>query len=70
MQLIDDWKWRAPRLTSVQLSLLASVLGALEFALPFIAPVQPNGWFALAAVVVSLAAAVARLIAQPKATRE
>lgn len=70
MKLIDDWKWRAPRLTSVQLSLLASVFAAIEMSMPYIAPENPNRWFALASIVVSIGAAVARIIAQPKARRD
>lgn len=70
MQFIPDWKWRAPRLTSVQLAVLSAVLSAVEFALPFVAPEKPSGYFAAAAVVVSIGAALARLVQQPKARRE
>lgn len=69
MQLIPDWKWRAPRLTSVQLSVLSAVLSAIEFGLPFMAPDKPSGWFALAAMIAALAAGIARIVAQPKARR-
>jgi len=41
------------------------VLSALEFALPYFAPSQPSGWFAVAAGCTSLGAAVARIVAQP-----
>jgi len=69
MQLIPDWKWRAPRLRSVQLAVLSAVLSAVEFALPFVAPQKPSGWFALGAMLVAIAAALARLYQQPKARR-
>lgn len=68
MTLIDDWKHLAPRLWSIRLSLLSAILSAAEFAIPYFAPAVPSGRFAAAAMAVGLAAAVSRVIAQPKVT--
>lgn len=67
MQLIDDWKRIARRAWSVRLALLSAVLGAAEIAVQFLAASQPTPYFAMAAALTSLAAAIARIVAQPKA---
>lgn len=66
MRLLDDWQRLARRAWSVRLAILSAGLSAVEFALPFVAPERPSGWFAGAAVLVSLAAAGARIVAQPR----
>ncbi|GHC72527.1 hypothetical protein GCM10007320_08460 [Pseudorhodoferax aquiterrae] len=66
MKLLDDWPRLVRRAWSVRLAILSAGLSAVEFALPFVAPERPSGWFAGAAVVVSLAAAAARIVAQPR----
>lgn len=66
MTLLADWRRLVRRAWSVRLAVLAALLSAAEFALPFIVPDRPSGWFAGAAVLVSLAAAYARIVAQPK----
>jgi hypothetical protein len=66
MRLVVDWPVLLRRAWSVRLAILSAGLSAVEFALPFLAPERPGGWFAGAAVLVSLAAAAARLVAQPK----
>lgn len=66
MRLLDDWPRLIRRAWSVRLAILAAGLSAVEFALPFVAPDQPSGWFAVAAGLVSLAAAGARIVAQPR----
>lgn len=66
MKLLDNWPRLLRKAWSVRLALLAAVLSAVEFALPFVAPARASGWFALAALLVSLAAALARLVAQPR----
>lgn len=65
MKLIDDWKRTAHRLWSVRLALLSAALSAAEFAIPYIAPDIRSGRFAVLAFAVSIAAAVARIVAQP-----
>ncbi len=64
--LVSDWRRLIRRAWSVRLAILSAVLSAVELALPFVAPAQPSGWFAGAALLVSLAAAAARIVAQPK----
>lgn len=66
MKLLGNWRDLLRRAWSVRLSLLAAFLSSVEFVLPFVAPDRPSGWFAGSALVVSIAAAVARLVAQPK----
>lgn len=63
---IPDWKRIARKAWSVRLAVLSGLLSAIEFALPYIAPQQPSRRFAAAAAVVALAAAIARLVAQPR----
>lgn len=65
-KLLPNWKCVARRSFSFWLSLLASVLGAIEFALPFMAPTVPSRGFAAAACMVALSAAVSRLFLQRK----
>ncbi|RTL37175.1 MAG: hypothetical protein EKK53_21635 [Burkholderiales bacterium] len=68
-KLIDDARSIWHRLWSVRLALISAALSAVEFALPHFAPSERSGAFAATAGVVSLAAAVARLVAQPKVWR-
>lgn len=65
-ELIPNWKRVARLSLSFWLSILASVLGAVEFALPFMAPTIPSRRFAAAACLVALGAAVSRLFLQRK----
>jgi len=55
--------WR--KLWSVRLALLSALLSAVELALPYVAPSVPSRMFAAAALLVALAAGVARLVSQP-----
>lgn len=66
MKLISNWQRVARKAWSIKFILLSGALSAIEFALPFVAPVQPSGWFAGAAALVSVAAFVSRFIAQPR----
>lgn len=66
MKLLWNWRRVATQAWSVRFAILAAVLSAIEFAMPFFAPEKPSGVFAGAAALVSLAAAAARLFAQPK----
>lgn len=65
MKLLDDWPRLLRRAWSFRLAILAALLSAAEVALQFVAPAGGSGWFALAAALVSGAAALARLVAQP-----
>lgn len=67
MKLIDDAKKQFPKLWSVRLSLLASLIGALEVGYQTHLTGQPP-LVALSMTLASLAAAVARVVAQPAVT--
>lgn len=69
-KLIPNWRRVAKWSLSFWLSILASVLGAIEFALPFMAPTMPSRRFAAAACVVALGSALSRLILQRKLHEE
>lgn len=69
-RLVPNWKRVACRSMSFRLSILASVLGAMQFAIPFVAPEKPSIAFAAAACVVALGAAITRLILQPRLHEE
>lgn len=67
MKFIDDWKVQFPKLWSVRLSLLAAIASGIETAFNLYAtgtaPILVVG-----ACMVSIAAAIARIIAQPSVT--
>lgn len=65
IQLIDDWRAVLKRAWSFKFSLLAALLGAAEMVVQFYQPasIRP-GVFAGIAGGVSLASALARLVAQ------
>lgn len=67
MKLIDDWMRKFPKLWSVRLALLASVLSAADVGFQYWATGKP-AWVSIGAMVISLSAAVARVISQPKVT--
>lgn len=64
MTLIDDWKRQFPKLWSVRFSLLAALLSGIEVGLQlYLTGKTPV--VALGAGLLSLGAAVARVVAQP-----
>jgi hypothetical protein len=66
MTLIDNWKAVAIRAWSMRLVVLSAILSGAEVALPLFSDAVHRGTFAALAIVVSLGAAVSRLVAQPK----
>lgn len=64
MRLIDDAGQVWHKLWSVRLALLAAGLGAVDAALPFVAPQHASPLFAAMTAAVSLAAGLARLVQQ------
>lgn len=64
--LIDDWRRVARKAWSVRLAWIASGLSAAEVGIQLLAPRYPGPWFAACAVLVSLGAAYARLVLQPR----
>jgi hypothetical protein len=64
-ELIEDWQAVLGKAWSMKFSILAAILGGLEVGVQFVQPAGiPNGVFAAIASAVSLAAGIARLIAQ------
>lgn len=66
IQLIEDWWTLAKKAWSIRLAIASAVLTAAEVAVPYVAPQTPSGLFAAGAGLLSLAAAWARLVSQPK----
>jgi hypothetical protein len=66
MQLIDNWKAVAVKAWSMRFIALSVILSALEVVLPYIDDLFPRGVFAVLAGVVSMGAAISRLVAQPR----
>jgi hypothetical protein len=66
MQLIDNWLEVAKKAWSSRLAWLSAILSTLEVVLPYFTGLVPPGTFAILAVAVSAAAAIARLVAQPE----
>ena len=70
MSLIHDWRRVLKRAWSLRLIVLATIFSGLEVAVQFLQddfePLFPKGVFAIIAGVVSIAAFVARLMAQKK----
>jgi hypothetical protein len=69
-RLIDDWRRVLRRAWSVRLAVLSAVLSAAEVTMQLLAPQMSGGGFAVAAGLVALAAAIARLVAQPAMRQE
>lgn len=67
MTFIDDWKRQFPKLWSVRLALLAGLASAVESGYQIYLTGQPP-LIALSATLLSLGAAIARIIAQPSVT--
>lgn len=67
MRLLTDWRKILRSAWSVRLALLSAILGAVEIGVQFWAVTNPTPWFAMASALTSLAAAIARIVAQPKA---
>ena len=73
MTLAYNWKDILVKAWSIRLILLSGLLSGIEYAMPsiisYVEPLGlvPKGSFALLAVVVSGSAAIARIVAQPKA---
>lgn len=66
MHFIDNWKAVAKKAWSMRLIALSTILSAIEVAIPYLDDTMPRGMFAVLAGFVSVAAAMARLVAQPE----
>lgn len=67
--LVQDARRVARKAWSIKFALASSVLSAAEVAIPYFAPSAPSGLFALGAMLLGLAAAVARIVAQKELHR-
>ncbi len=65
MTLIEDAKSVMLKAWSVRLALLGAAFSAAEVALPFFGPFLPEKTMAVMALLASMGAALARVIAQP-----
>jgi len=65
MNLVPNWRDVISHAWSMRLMFVAAVLSGFEAALPFFTDFIPQGLFGALAGLVSAAALVARLIAQP-----
>jgi hypothetical protein len=66
MKPVDNWRSVLRHAWSLRLIVLAAVLGGLEVVLPLFSDAVPRALFALLSVLVSVGAAIARFVAQPK----
>lgn len=69
MRLIDEWRWLIKRAWSVRLMVVAALLSGLEVCLSVMSAYQvdtpiPAGLFAILSGLVTVAALVARFVAQ------
>ena len=66
MTLLNDWKKILKKAWSVRLVLISGMLSGAELILPMYVDALPRGVFATLSILTAGAAAVARLVAQPK----
>lgn len=66
MKLIDNFQSVLKNAWSIRLALLSAIFSAAEVALPFFNGFIPPRTMAILALVTASAAAIARLVAQPK----
>ena len=64
MILVPNWKTIVRKAWGVRLIILAGLLSGVEAAMPFIDDQMPRGVFAVASLLVTGAAFVARILAQ------
>lgn len=64
--LIENWRRILFKAWSVRLALLAALLSGVEIVLPQFSDAIPRGVFAALMLVLTLAATIARLVAQPR----
>ena len=65
MKLIDDAGKIARHAWSMRMIYASVILGAIDVAMPFLAPEQPSRVFGVLSVAVGIAAGVARVVSQP-----
>lgn len=66
MRLIENWTKVLKKAWSIRLIVLAGLLSQVEVLLPMFSDSMPRGLFAGVSLLVTVAAVVARVVAQPK----
>ena len=66
MRLIEDWKHVLKHAWSIRFIVLAALLSGVEVVLPMFDDTMPRGLFAVLTLIITVAAAVARLVTQQK----
>ena len=66
MRLTEDWRHVLKHAWSIRFIVLAALLSGVEIVLPMFDDTMPRGVFAVLTLVVSVAAAIARLVPHPK----
>lgn len=66
MNLVQDWKRIMRKAWSFRLTVLASGLAGAEMALPYVSDLFPPRLFLALSMAVTIGAAIARIVAQPK----
>ena len=66
MRLIEDWRHVLKHAWSIRFIVLAALLSGVEIVLPMFNDALPRGVFAVLTLLVTVAAAVARLVPQPR----
>ena len=66
MKLVDDWKVILRKAWSMRFIAMTAALGGLEMALPLFSDAVPRNIFLGLSIVTSVAAAIFRLLYQPK----
>ena len=66
MRLIEDWRHVVKHAWSIRFIVLAALLSGVEIVLPMFCDTMPRGLFAVLTMIVTVAAAVARLVPQQK----
>lgn len=66
LHLIDDWRRVLRKAWSIRLALIAAAFGGAELALPYLGDLIPPKVFLGLSMAITIAAAAARIVAQPK----
>lgn len=64
MKLLDGWQYIMRKAWSFRLSILTAVLSSVEVGVQILAAERPTPYFAAAAAITGLLAAIARIISQ------
>jgi len=68
MTLVDEWKLLLKKAWSIRLIILSGLLTGIDVFLPSLSGQFPDRMFAILSALVACAAAIARVVAQPRMT--